>query len=207
MRGVEVIRTDSSRLRQIVGNLVANAARYTTEGSIDVKIDRTPTGLLRIIVNDTGCGISPEAQAQVYEPFWQVDGSAHRSGGAGLGLAVVRSLVDAMDGTVELRSAEGVGTRFVVQLPAPDTEAPRSADEMPHAETRPTPALGLRVVVVDDDRISGEVASRLLSRLGAEVEPGEVLQRPRQLRVELHRQPAVVARHGRAGSPAAAVRQ
>lgn len=170
VHAVDVVRTDSSRLRQIVGNLVANAARHTADGTIDVAIDRTAAGMLRIVVNDTGCGISPEAQAQVFEPFWQVDGSAHRSGGAGLGLAVVRSLVDAMDGTVELRSAEGVGTRFVVELPAPDTEAPGTVEDTPLAETRPTPALGLRVIVVDDDAISGEVASRQLGRLGARVE-------------------------------------
>lgn len=168
--GVEVIHIDSSRLRQIVGNLVHNAIRHTTEGVVEVAIGRAASGALRIVVSDTGSGIPAESQGRVFEPFWQVDGTANRPGGAGLGLTVVRSLVDAMEGTVEMRSQEGAGTRFVVELPAADTDEPEPEADLAPSDTHATPALGLHVVVVDDDAISGEVASRQMARLGAEVD-------------------------------------
>ncbi|RDE05283.1 ATP-binding protein [Sphingomonas aracearum] len=127
------ITGDAARLRQIVFNLLANALKFTAEGSVTVRIyaegDR-----LRIAVADTGIGIPADKQALIFESFKQADGGTTRKfGGTGLGLAICRNLARAMGGDISVESSEGTGATFTVDLPlrlaaAPEAPAPCAPD-------------------------------------------------------------------------------
>jgi len=113
------VYADASRLEQIVDNLLSNALRYTDEGgSVELRVgERRGRAVLEVI--DTGIGITAEDLPNVFDRFWRSDRSRSRAtGGAGIGLAVVRELVDAHDGDVAVESSAGAGTRFSVSLPA-----------------------------------------------------------------------------------------
>lgn len=112
---------DETRLRQIVVNLLSNALKFTSHGfvrlDLDYEADARPP-MLVIRVCDTGIGIKDVHQTSIFEPFTQVEAPDHRrQGGAGLGLAIVSRLVKLMGGTIQLASAEGIGSRFEVRVP------------------------------------------------------------------------------------------
>lgn len=118
----EALVGDSLRIRQIIYNLVSNAIKFTTEGFICVKVRSQDDGedrvLLYIQVIDTGIGIPEKHQASLFEPFHQGDNSiSRRFGGSGLGLSIVKQLVELMGGTLGLKSATGQGTTFTLTLP------------------------------------------------------------------------------------------
>ncbi|MFM0361050.1 ATP-binding protein [Paraburkholderia sediminicola] len=118
------LRGDSVRLRQILFNLLGNAIKFTPEGEVDVRVavvDQAGNAqTLEMTIEDTGIGIAPEVQAQLFEPFVQAETSTtRRFGGTGLGLTICRKLIDLMNGTLELRSEPGVGTRMTVRLTMP----------------------------------------------------------------------------------------
>lgn len=114
----EILFGDLQRLQQVLVNLVTNAVKFTSTGEIRVRIycpDETHWGLE---VSDTGDGIAPDAQEHIFEPFWQADNSIGRKrSGAGLGLSIVKKLVDLMQGEIQLHSAVGRGSTFNVLLP------------------------------------------------------------------------------------------
>jgi signal transduction histidine kinase len=115
----ESVRLDRDKFDKILLNLVINAIKFTPSGgTIEVKVNVTEA-LLRLTVEDTGVGIPPEVLPRIFERFWQVDSSSTRKfQGAGIGLALVRSLTEAMDGHVKVDSRLGHGTIFTVELPA-----------------------------------------------------------------------------------------
>lgn len=116
------IRSDATRLRQILNNLLSNATKFTAEGSITLSLHPDAAGA-SISVIDTGPGIPPECQAMVFEKFKQLENFLTREhGGTGLGLAVVKQLAERMGGHVTLDSTVGVGSTFTLHLPpsAPD---------------------------------------------------------------------------------------
>ncbi|CAM5671496.1 Sensor histidine kinase RcsC [Streptomyces alboniger] len=114
------LTADPLRLRQAVGNLVSNAVRHTPEGgSVRITCRGTPDAVL-IEVADTGTGIAPADLPHVFDRFWRADKSRTRAtGGSGLGLSIVRKLVEAHDGAVTAESVPGKGSQFTVRLPAP----------------------------------------------------------------------------------------
>jgi len=158
------IQGDSTRLQQIVSNLLLNALKFTPEGgSVYVQLRRV-RDRVEIRVRDTGQGIAAEFLPHVFEPFRQADGSTTRvHGGLGLGLSIVKHLVDAHDGTVTVQSdGPGRGATFIVQFPTEDarvadTRAARSnrADDAPSLR-------GLSVLVVDDDEGCRQVVAEHL---------------------------------------------
>jgi signal transduction histidine kinase len=107
---------DEKRIRQILSNLVSNAIKFTQEGQVKVSFDLPDVDHWSMQVSDTGPGISPEAQATIFQPFWQVDG-ATASLGYGLGLAIVKQLTHLMEGELSVTSALGQGTIFTVVFP------------------------------------------------------------------------------------------
>ena len=115
----EFIQLDRDKFDKIVLNLVINAIKFTPSGgTITVKV-AAADDVLRLIVEDTGVGIPPEVLPHIFERFWQVDSSSTRKfRGAGIGLALVRSLTEALDGTVEVASQVDHGTVFTITLPA-----------------------------------------------------------------------------------------
>ena len=111
------LRTDAVKLRMVLKNLVGNAIKFTEAGAIRVRAERAEQGV-RLTVSDTGIGIPAQDLPHVFEPFRQVHGRmSRRAGGAGLGLYIVRRLVDLLGGTIAVDSAPGRGTTFAIDLP------------------------------------------------------------------------------------------
>lgn len=109
---------DPARLAQIVDNLLSNALRYSDPGGTVTVRTATHDDAALLTISDTGIGINPEDLPHIYERFWRSEKSRARvSGGTGIGLAIVRELVRAHDGQIEVQSTAGAGTRFEVRLP------------------------------------------------------------------------------------------
>jgi two-component system, OmpR family, phosphate regulon sensor histidine kinase PhoR len=118
------VDADPTALRQVIGNLVENAIRYTSRGRITVRAERVSNGGARIRVSDTGSGIAPEHLVRIFERFYRVDtGRSRGEGGTGLGLAIVRHLVEAHAGEVHAESIVGQGTTITVTFPSPPRDA------------------------------------------------------------------------------------
>ncbi len=159
---------DGHRLRQVLGNLMGNAVKFTREGTVQLVVRREGADHLVFSVVDTGVGIPPEEQAAVLEPF-TVGSTAGGERGAGLGLSIVQRLVAAMNGVVTMTSTVGEGTRFDVRLPLVAAEPPSASGD------GALPA-GLRVLVVEDNPVNQQLARSQLERLGLAaviVETGE----------------------------------
>jgi PAS domain S-box-containing protein len=159
---------DPDRIQQVVWNLLSNAIKFTPEeGSVSLSVARR-SGQVEIAVADTGMGIPAELLPFVFERFSQGDSSSTRAhGGLGLGLAIVRHIVELHGGTVSARSeGAGKGAHFVVRLPLRVAE--RSAH--PAVAEPPAPRLdGVSVLVVDDDADTRDLVRMVLSQRGAEV--------------------------------------
>jgi PAS domain S-box-containing protein len=164
---------DRMRLHQIVGNLVANSVKFTPAGGqIDVRVEQA-NDKARLVVEDTGDGIEPEFLPHVFERFRQAEGNImRRHGGLGLGLTLVRHLVEAHQGQVRAESAgKGKGAKFTVDLPLTTAPLPRHTRPAATRMPRPTaPVLaGTRVVVVEDDPDSRQYMEVVLAQAGADV--------------------------------------
>jgi len=113
-----VWRGDSDRLRQILNNLLSNAIKFTAKGAVTARLERADAGGLRLSVSDTGIGIPEDKIAALFEKFTQADASTtRRYGGTGLGLAICRELAQLMGGQISVKSVEGEGSTFIVELP------------------------------------------------------------------------------------------
>ncbi len=152
---------DGQRVRQVLSNLLGNAAKFTASGSIVVDASYID-GALEVAVVDTGIGIERSQWESIFEPFEQSDSDVRkRHGGTGLGLALVRSMVNAMGGSVRVTSEVGRGSRFVVRIP--------TEPSMPASDRKDLPTLrGLSVLVIDDEQINRHVLQAMLEHLGAQ---------------------------------------
>jgi signal transduction histidine kinase len=113
------LKSDETRLRQILFNLLSNSAKFTKGGEIHLEVDLEEGGNIRFVVRDTGVGMEPDVVASIFDPFYRIDEAA-MSGveGTGLGLAITRGYCELMEGSIELVSAPGEGTEFTVSLPS-----------------------------------------------------------------------------------------
>jgi CheY-like chemotaxis protein len=165
-----VVFGDPARVEQIVVNLLSNAVKFTPPGGrIDVSLDRDGDHA-RIVVTDTGIGIEADAVPHIFERFTQASGVTRRvHGGLGLGLAIVRHLVQIHGGTVSADSrGEGQGATFTVRLPM--MAVPIGVAERPtHHAAEPLRLDGIKVVVVEDDADVAEMVATVLRRHRAEV--------------------------------------
>jgi CheY-like chemotaxis protein len=174
--GAGTVRGDFARLQQIVCNLLSNAIKFTdTGGQVEVCLARR-NGEVEISIADSGQGIKPEFLPLVFDRFRQEDGSiSRRHGGLGLGLAIVRHLVELHAGSVDAQSAgEGKGAKFIVRLPAREANLLPRVTEAP-AGTKVSAAMlmGVRLLVVDDDPGARELISGMLEGFGAQVSVAE----------------------------------
>ena len=161
---------DPVRLAQVVSNLLTNAARYTEPGGRIWLSARRDGDAIAICVRDTGIGLAPEMRDQVFELFFQGKRSIDRAeGGLGIGLALVRNIVELHGGSVEARSAgRGQGSEFVVRLPLRSVGlVAEAALPVPVAAT---PVAPQRVLIVDDNADGADTLGRLLSAHGHQVE-------------------------------------
>ena len=166
------VRIDITKFRQIMMNLLSNAAKFTRDGNITIEANRfsdKEIDTVAISVTDTGIGMTPAQLEVVFEEFTQADDSTTREfGGTGLGLTICKRFAELMQGRIEAQSTPGVGTRFTFVVPAiaidveTDEIAASEDDETPTADSN-----GLaRVLVIDDDDSSLELSKRILSRHG-----------------------------------------
>jgi PAS domain S-box-containing protein len=171
-RTPEWILGDSTRLGQILVNFLSNAVKFTHEGEVVASLvsHQAPDNQteLRFSVRDTGIGIPPDKVAKLFTPFTQVDASTtRRYGGTGLGLSISRQLARLMNGSIEVESAEGVGTTFTLRMRAPLADAPENAPRRLRAD-RAFP--GKRVAVVQQNAAARTILCDRLARMNLRVE-------------------------------------
>ena len=162
---------DQQKLRQVLINLLANAIKFSAQGSIRLKVQPLTAERLRLEVVDTGPGIDEEEQERLFEAFSQLDESDTRpQGGTGLGLAISQQFVQGMGGQMGVESQLGQGATFWLELPLPvtDVRLPLDAD-ITEAEEG-VDLQGLRVLVVDDEAVNRSIASEYLQRVGCVVQ-------------------------------------
>ena len=158
-------RGDSDRLRQIVGNLIANALKFTRQGGVTVQIGGDDERLT-VSVIDTGVGIDAKDHETIFQRFAQVDNSSTREvGGIGLGLAISRELAEQMGGTLQVISARGVGARFDFNAPTPSAVASPPAIVEASVPDDETPN---SVLVVDDNPVNRRILAALMEPFGVE---------------------------------------
>ena len=163
---------DGGRIRQVLLNLAANAVKFTDAGGVRIlatcaaQDDRVAT--IRVEVRDTGIGIAPDKLPQLFQRFTQIDASTTRQyGGAGLGLAISRELIELMGGAIGAESDPGAGSTFWFSLPLP-----LAAEEAPPPAPPPNAALaaGLQILLAEDNAVNQRVARLMLERLGCRVD-------------------------------------
>ena len=174
--GAGTVRGDFARLQQIVCNLLSNAIKFTDTGGQVVVCLARRNGEVEISISDSGQGIKPEFLPLVFDRFRQEDGSiSRRHGGLGLGLAIVRHLVELHAGSVDAQSAgEGRGAKFIVRLPAREANLlPRVTEAPSNGIVSAAMLMGVRLLVVDDDPGARELISGMLEGFGAHVSVAE----------------------------------
>ena len=188
MRISPVLLADGVRLQQVLNNFVSNAIKFTHAGEVAIgtQLVGRANGMetIRFTVEDTGIGLTMEQKAKLFQPFVQAtDDTAVRYGGTGLGLSICRRLAELMDGTIDMDSEPGRGTRmaFTVTLPIATGMKLAAVEPLnaPQPEARPAPSVeeaerdGMLVLVVDDHPINRLVLQRQVNALGYAAESAE----------------------------------
>lgn len=170
---------DETRILQILQNLLSNALKFTSDGSIVLSlnvVEQNQSIELHIDVSDTGIGISPEKQSAIFDPFSQAESdTTRRFGGTGLGLSITRDLVQAMNGTLNLTSEVGKGSRFTIVVPVGLKKVLQGNNKQERLS--PFDGTGLRVLIAEDTRVNALVLGKFLKNKGFEyevVENGEL---------------------------------
>ncbi len=173
MPGTFLHSTDESRLAQILFKLLSNAAKFTRRGDITLSVRVRPSLVpgvddVTFQVTDTGLGISPDNLSLLFRPFSQIDSTPTRPfSGAGLGLAISRSLVELMGGSLTVESTVGMGSSFVMKAPM------TRLDRTEVAPSPPETVQGHRLLVVDDHPMNRQIASQMLEAAGFQVDTAE----------------------------------
>ncbi|HYG10827.1 MAG TPA: response regulator [Pyrinomonadaceae bacterium] len=178
--------TDPLRVRQVIVNLLSNAIKFTAKGSVEAELTAWGETEFRFVVRDTGVGIDDQALSLIFERFRQVDGSMTRvAGGAGLGLSIVRQIVQLLGGKIEVTSERERGSTFVVTLPlvGPEPGLPESLSASTFRTLSPVAAVGAAreaadandasalplVLIIEDDMDAAALLSETISRAGYRV--------------------------------------
>ncbi len=161
-----VWRGDPGKLRQVLGNLVSNAVKFTSAGEVRLTVRRLDDGVC-FVVTDTGVGIPSAQRAQLFQRFSQLDPSVtRRFGGTGLGLAISRQLVELMEGSITVSSVEGRGSSFTLNVPLRWIGPPAAAE--PSVSVEPE-LRRLRILAAEDNKTNQVLLSAMLGPLGVEL--------------------------------------
>ena len=172
----ENVLADPNRLNQVLMNILSNAVKYTPKGgNIRLEVEELPRNehfaRYRFVVQDDGIGMSEEFQKTLFEPFTREEKSGtNKVQGTGLGMAITKSIVDLMGGTIHVESTTGKGTRFEVVLEFPiDAEADtvQEAQVLPEEEETASPLSGMKFLCAEDNAINAEILELLLESKGA----------------------------------------
>ncbi|MFN0183230.1 MAG: ATP-binding protein [Aquabacterium sp.] len=187
-----LVRADPVRLRQVLLNLLGNAVKYNRAGGEVQVLAQVEGAQLRLVVRDTGPGLTEQQQARLFQPFERLDAGASGTEGHGIGLALSRLLVQAMDGDMGVDSTPGQGSRFWLQLPLVSGAAPVAQSDSPAAAMPPAAAQALRgqVLYIEDNAVNAAVMEAQLTlatrlTLHHERHPLAGLERARRLRPDL----------------------
>ncbi|MBK1649629.1 chemotaxis protein CheB [Rhabdochromatium marinum] len=172
----EMLRGDLTRLHQIIGNLIGNAIKYSPKATVNLEVvglgqGRDGDQVILFIIKDSGCGMPEEQLDQLFEPFQQAESSStNPAHGVGLGLSIVKRLVQTMGGSACVSSKPGRGTEFALALPfGVPSPAATTTPSKPQPTTTRQDLVGLNILGVDDESTNRLVLSRLLSKQGANV--------------------------------------
>lgn len=167
------MEADVTKLKQVVLNLLSNAAKFTKDGEITIKATSRRTdglGWVDIEIRDSGMGMTEQQAARLFVPFKQAEPSiAHKFGGTGLGLAISRRFCQLMGGDIGLESRIGEGTSFTVRLPVAVSRYQRVLQPRPSVSSVVLPAGSPIVLVVDDDPVACDLVSRFLEEESIQV--------------------------------------
>jgi len=174
----EYLWGDPMRLRQVLLNLLGNAVKFTHQGQVrlEVQAENGVVGQVRLLftVMDTGIGLTREQINALFTPFTQADGSTTRKyGGSGLGLVISKSLVERMDGRIEVTSTLGQGSQFIFSLPFELATAEQMEANPPDIQGVSRDYRGIRVLVVEDNEMNQQVAREFLEAEGIMVAVAE----------------------------------
>lgn len=149
---------DPIRIRQITENLLSNALKFTSQGSIGMRISLSE-GMLEINVHDTGCGISKEEQEKIFMEFTRLK-SAQGEEGFGLGLTITKKMVQLLKGSIEVKSIEREGTSFIAQIPIEKMQTTAQPNELNENDSDQLPQM--RLLMIDDDSLQLQLTTAML---------------------------------------------
>lgn len=170
----ELVSCDPRLVRQITFNLLSNAVKFTERGEVRL-VAKTREGVLTIAVSDTGIGIAPEHQQDIFKSFHQVDNSTQRQfGGTGLGLAISRTLARAMGGDVDVISEVGKGSTFTLSIPLSDAgSAAETKPEQEQAASPANPAPTSGILLIEASPLGRNVMAKAIALEGLDIIPAD----------------------------------
>lgn len=165
--GDDIIRTDETRIFQILSNLLNNAVKFTEHGTITTGYEVSESEYIRFYVRDTGIGISEDALQKIFTPFFQ-EGKLQAAGGTGLGLAIVKGLTESLDGTIAIKSEVDRGTEVSVTIPYiknEDSKHVKSFTGSPESYN----IKGKKILLVEDEPVNRKLMEKFIESTGAEL--------------------------------------
>lgn len=168
----KVVVGDAVRITQILLNLISNALKFTAKGGVIIKVENIgkegDKELLSLICEDSGIGIADEKLQTIFESFTQAKGDTTRKyGGTGLGLTIVKKLVTLMGGEIEVESAPGKGSRFIVKLPLKATKAQLQEEDQVAIDAESIDLTGKNILLAEDNQMNQILAKRVVMSFGA----------------------------------------
>ncbi len=174
----EYVSGDPTRLKQILSNLVSNSVKFTAEGKVNISAGVTEThdlyARIKIVVSDTGIGIPNDKINCLFESFRQLDNSTTRKyGGSGLGLSIVKNLVEMMEGNIRVESEMGAGSSFIMSIPFEVAQTPKACERKIFSGNSPMIDNNLSIIVAEDSKANQELMKVFLAKKNLQADYAE----------------------------------